>query len=328
MSFSDHYFTEAKLSVARQFLNLFSKEKKININLDKDLVYFSEINARGFHDINSTLSRSYTQHKELGRRKKTLKSRGEDKILARMSQKKSMDIEAGPQIINVFNVNLKGGLEKISPYNSIQAAAAYETGRGVVHYGYIVMIITESLTNDLKYYIGADRLGLKFFKEKFGTNMDMYVAANRPSEVSTKGKTEAPKKKEKEGKSVYGVIDIQGPNEFKEELWKDIKESWGTARKDGTMAGNFINIQDGKVGDGIGYQYTIEPLNPEKHETSIGVYIGGPKKNKKLIIVFYDGEYTIDVARNLKLFDKLESIKNPQNQIYQNIKKVNSLQKI
>jgi hypothetical protein len=62
MNFSQFYFTEAKLSVLRQFLNIFAKEKKININLQKDIQdkgYFSITDKNTFFAINEELSTSY-----------------------------------------------------------------------------------------------------------------------------------------------------------------------------------------------------------------------------------------------------------------------------
>lgn len=316
MKFTDYYFAEAKLSLLRQFKNLFAKEKQINIDIEtdiKDKGYFSETSSSTFATITDELSRSYRDFVNLRKRKKELKYTSQDKILARQMQKKALDIGAGKLVTDVFNANITGGDELISPYQNIQAAAAYETGKHLIHYGYIVMIITEVENKRLKYYVGGDRLGLSFFKELFGTNMDTYLSVQDKSMYSRPDeKEEKPETKKEPEKSQIAYISVRGSQEEKVKMWEDIQNVLKTNQHKLSKIG-----LDGKTKpmtiDGkkcAGYDYILKPS-----ELTMGIY---QKQEGILVIIFYEGDETIEEVKNLHLFDDLKTIKSYQ--LFNNVK--------
>lgn len=330
MKFTNFYFTE-KLSIWRQFLNLFSKEKEIDIDLKKDIAdkgYFSETDKHTFDYIISRLSDKYKNYLELKRSKKALsKSQTKDKIFARMAKKKELDILAGQILINVFKANIKGDYtELIPPEEKIVAALAYETSRSLIYHGYIVLVITENTTDietldDIKetvsinkYYVGADKLGLRFFKDLFGINMDMYLMINKhgferivkPIRKS-KNKSKTREKTEIKKKTSDGIVKIGGDFNYKKDLFDDITNTWKNDKINFKFVKPDIITISGK--NFKGYRYTLN-----KTEYQIGVYIGGLTE---LIIIFYGGENTVKEVKRLGLFNQF--VENP-NEIFDNVK--------
>lgn len=325
MNFSQFYFTEAKLSVLRQFLNVFAKEKKINIDLEKDIQdkgYFSITDASTFSNINEDLSESYKLNINLKKRKKGIKYDTDDKVLARMLKKRAMDIEAGKLVTDVYKVNITGGEELISPYINIQAAAAYETGKHLIHYGYIVMIIVQYIDGTFKHYVGADRLGLKFFKELFGTNMDIYLSTHKSNKGPILYDT-SEEKPEQPIKTKHGYINFAGtPEETKTEFFNNIKESF--SKKSNLIPKKETIIIKG-IGTLDGYTYQLKPSDEK-----IGVYTRGAAftKPSALVIVFYNGKNSIEEAQKMGLFDNIKGIDKPNQQIFSAIKYTDNIEKI
>ena len=318
MNFTEHYFVEAKLSVGRQFLNIFSKTKKINVDLSKDIKdkgYFGETNKTTFNEINNMLADSYRKHKELKKRKK-LTQYDSDKILDRMSKKREMDIQAGEQIVNVFELNPKGDINEVIPDNNeLEAGVVYETGRKLLHYGYIVLIITTDptqTTNDdtlepNRYFVGADSIGLKFFTELFGTNMDMYVAADAKTKRQEKAYRDRVRtvNKPKEAKSTMLVKKLQGNVEYKNQFLDNIHIVWGSSENGivPSMRSKIKDIvEDTQNINWNGEVYTLE------NGTKVGVYVGGDKyaSNIQVNVVYFNGENTIQELKRLRLFDNID----------------------
>ena len=231
-----------------------------------------------------------------------------------------MDIEAGQQVINVYQINTKGDSAEVIPENNnINVAAAYETGRSLIHYGYIVMIITEDKSNNdqlsdmndssNRYFIGADKLGLKFFKDLFGTNMDMYLISDTYSK-KFKSKYTKP--------NTINKSNATKPEETKQDLYvklkqantilDDIKTSWGELNNINTeYKHNIRSIKEDYLGKYKGLRYQLFTNN------AIGVY---PVGNEDAIIVFYNGS---DAINDIKKFNMINDISfNPS--VFTNVK--------
>ena len=248
-----------------------------------------------------------------------------------MQAKKIANIQAGPQIINVFRTNLIEGFESemdgVLPGGTYNAAA-FETGRKLLHYGYIVTVLGKDITGDLRYFIGADKLGKKFFKELFGTNIDMFVGfgkSEKPDTIikDTQFKPKEEKEEEKQSSKIYGITRIGGSTQFKKELFDEIKKNWGVIGK--PIDSNKISeikrsTFKGRSETYTGLEYKLNPYN-----TTVGVYYSSLGK---LVLVYFDNKKTINAIKKLGLFDNFESIDNITSQIFHNVDEIKDLAKL
>jgi len=151
-----YYLSEKRMSLLRRFTNLFTTNKKIDLNVDK-LQQFGEIDGRAFKEVVEKMSQ----------------------VLVRPKRKYyGKEAEEENAIIEIYNGILKGqNKKKLLPnaYTS-QNVAVYETREhGVV----AAILVTDGAGND-RYYVGVDRKGNKFFKEITGMLVSTFVVINKP----------------------------------------------------------------------------------------------------------------------------------------------------
>jgi hypothetical protein len=168
LSFSQHYFTEAKIQAWRQIANLFAQEKKFGVNINKDLKQIYEIDEKTFTNLNNTLAGMYREGDvEFKYRYRLLKK--DEKKQAKKEKENTLSIT------NVYKGILKGDKSQLQDLDYVIDCIVYESGKRLIYNGYIVMIVTRATDGNDRYYIGADRNGLFFFKEIFGMNLSMYT---------------------------------------------------------------------------------------------------------------------------------------------------------
>lgn len=247
--FSEYYFKEARLGIGRKIANIFSNQKEIDIDIQKDIVdvgYFGETNHRTFNEINRSLSDSFKDNIKLIKNKKLIGSSDNDKILSRYRQRKREELQYGTQIINVFKANIKnvGGL--LGNYSSINSAIAYETGRNIIHNGYIVLIIT-SQNDKIEYFVGADKLGMKFFQQIFGTNIDLFININKDNKITqNKVKKIDLEKSEESEESDEDILEDGEYNtqDISKEDFEYLEKIWGNGKKGGFVRGGEYDFKD------------------------------------------------------------------------------------
>lgn len=173
-SFTEHYYLNEKwISPLRKIKNLFSRIKSYDLNVDR-LPVFQEISERGYEIISEKIS----DRVEINDRRKRMASRldleDEEDSRARRDFTKKYILKSADNIINIFKGVLKGSNSKLPDGYNLIDASVYETNLN----GILVLIAVE-MGNNIKYFVGSDGKGDKFFKNVFGMSIQTFSVLNR-----------------------------------------------------------------------------------------------------------------------------------------------------
>src|SRR5690606_21675855 len=144
-----------------------------DLNVDR-LPIFQEISERGYERISEKIS----DRVEINDRRKRMASRldleDEEDSRARRDFTKKYILKSVDNIINIFKGVLKGSNSKLPDGYNLIDASVYETNLN----GILVLIAVE-MGNNIKYFVGSDGKGDKFFKNVFGMSIQTFSVLNR-----------------------------------------------------------------------------------------------------------------------------------------------------
>lgn len=164
MHFSEHYFTEKKMSVFRRFANIFTSDKKYSLDVDKMFI-LKPLSIRGFNEVTDKISNMYTRSKK----------------------KQQWGTEAEHKIIQIYRGILKGNNKKLKEFdidfnNEDQDIAVYETEwMGISGTGIVALLSLIDKNDNRLYYVASDKSGSRWFTEVFGKLITTFAAINKPT---------------------------------------------------------------------------------------------------------------------------------------------------
>lgn len=168
------------MSLFRRFTNIFTSIKKFDLNVDK-LSSFREISERGYDNIADSLAK--TVEIDDWRKKKAAKldlDKEDDRV--RKDYLKKYKLKSEDRITEIYKGQLKGSNEKIPKGFDSTDISVYESNKGGI---VVLMALENSETGEMKFYIGCDGKGDRFFKSVNGMSVDTFASLNRVDKSKT-----------------------------------------------------------------------------------------------------------------------------------------------
>lgn len=178
MSFAE-YYTEKKMSIGRRISNLFTNLKKYDLNVD-DLSVFKQVSENGYDRLVDKIA-SVVEIDDWRKKKAAKLDYDKNDERTRRDYLKKYKLKVEDRVTEIYKGELKGSNELIPiGYNPVDISV-YETNRNG-----ILILMSLQKGEDVRYYIGSDNKGDRFFKAVLGMSLDTYAVLNKPKVDTSK----------------------------------------------------------------------------------------------------------------------------------------------